>query len=239
VNFIPPDARICSIEDTRELNLAHSNWIPSVSRSGFGVPNILGQKFGEVSLFDLLRESFRQNPEYVIVGEVRGEEASVLFQGMASGHSSFGTFHAGSVNTLVRRLQTPPINLSSSLIETLDIVVIVTHIRDAETNKRRVKSVNEILEVKNIGTAVSKEIFEWDPIKDSYKFNKPSNVIVKIAKNSGKKESDLMEEIERRAKLLKIIAEKDITNFKDFCQIISDYYIMPQKVLDKFGVSKK
>lgn len=239
VNFIPPDARICSIEDTRELNLAHSNWIPAVSRSGFGVPNMLGHQFGEVSLFDLLRESFRQNPEYVIVGEVRGEEASVLFQGMASGHSSFGTFHAGSVNTLVRRLQTPPINLSSSLVETLDIVVVVTHVRDADHNFRRVKSVSELIEVKNVGSAVSKDVFEWDPIKDTYKFNRSSNIIAKISRNTGKKESELLAELERRAKLIKIITDKDITNFKDFCQIVSDYYMMPDKVLEKYEVGRK
>ncbi len=82
--FIPPQARIVSIEDTRELNLEHDNWLPSVAREGIGLANIVGQKYGEVSLFDLLKESFRQNPDYVIVGEVRGAEAYVLFQGMAS-----------------------------------------------------------------------------------------------------------------------------------------------------------
>ncbi|MBW3017154.1 Flp pilus assembly complex ATPase component TadA, partial [Candidatus Woesearchaeota archaeon] len=94
VHFIPPKSRIVSIEDTRELNLAHSNWLPSVSRAGFGMPTLAGgERYGEVSLFDLLKETFRQNPDYVIVGEARGAEASVLFQGMASGHPSFSTFH--------------------------------------------------------------------------------------------------------------------------------------------------
>jgi flagellar protein FlaI len=83
--FIPPEEKIVSIEDTRELNLPHENWIPSVSRSGFGAPDESGTRYGEVTLFDLLKESFRQNPDYVIVGEVRGQEASVMFQGMASG----------------------------------------------------------------------------------------------------------------------------------------------------------
>ncbi len=82
--FIPPQARVVSIEDTRELNLDHENWLPAVSREGVGLVNLVGQKYGEVSLFDLLRESFRQNPDYVIIGEVRGKEAYVLFQGMAS-----------------------------------------------------------------------------------------------------------------------------------------------------------
>lgn len=82
--FIPPQSRVVSIEDTRELNLDHENWLPAVSREGVGLVNLVGQKYGEVSLFDLLRESFRQRPDYVIVGEVRGQEAYVLFQGMSS-----------------------------------------------------------------------------------------------------------------------------------------------------------
>src|SRR3989344_1709716 len=82
--FIPPQARIVSIEDTKELNLEHENWLPSVARAGIGLATITGQKMGEVTLFDLLKESFRQRPDYVIIGEVRGAEAFVLFQGMAS-----------------------------------------------------------------------------------------------------------------------------------------------------------
>ena len=80
LSFIPPDSRVVSIEDTRELNLAHDNWMPTVTRSGFGIPNLAGKEYGEITLFDLLRESFRQAPDYVIVGEIRGQEAFVLFQ---------------------------------------------------------------------------------------------------------------------------------------------------------------
>ncbi len=145
--FVPPEARICSIEDTREINILHDNWLPSVSRDGFGIPDIRGNKYGEVTLFDLLKESFRQNPDYVIVGEVRGEETSVLFQGMASGHPSMSTFHASSVETLIRRLQTPPISLSSSLVESLNICISVSHIKELKRNLRRVRQIDEIQSV--------------------------------------------------------------------------------------------
>ena len=82
--FIPPQARVVSIEDTRELTLEHENWLPSVARSGVGLTNLVGQRYGEVSLFDLLKASFRQRPDYIIVGEIRGAEAFVLFQAFAS-----------------------------------------------------------------------------------------------------------------------------------------------------------
>ena len=84
--FIPPQSRVVSIEDTRELSLEHENWLPSVSRAGVGLSNLVGTKYGEVSLFDLLKASFRQRPDYIIVGEVRGKEAFILFQAMSSGH---------------------------------------------------------------------------------------------------------------------------------------------------------
>jgi len=131
--FIPPEARIVSIEDTRELNLLHENWLPSVARTGIsGV--------GEVDLFDLLRESFRQNPDYVIVGEVRGKEASVLFQGMASGHPSISTIHADSVDTVIKRLETPPINLSPTLVNTLDALAVMTHAKIKSQDTRKLEN---------------------------------------------------------------------------------------------------
>ncbi|MCH7568909.1 MAG: type II/IV secretion system ATPase subunit, partial [Nanoarchaeota archaeon] len=105
--FIPPEARVVSIEDTRELNLPRENWIPAVARTSIGTGRV-----GEIDLFDLLKNSFRQNPDYVIVGEVRGKEAFVLFQGMASGHPSLSTMHSDSVDSMIRRLETPPIELS-------------------------------------------------------------------------------------------------------------------------------
>src|SRR3990167_8474916 len=148
LHFVPSEARVCSIEDTREINIAHSNWLPSVARVGFGMPNMMGVQQGEITLFDLLRETFRQNPDYVVVGEVRGAETYVLFQGMASGHPSFSTFHAASVPTLVRRLETPPISLPASLVESLDIVCVTSHLKGREQNIRRLMELDEIMSVK-------------------------------------------------------------------------------------------
>jgi energy-coupling factor transporter ATP-binding protein EcfA2 len=142
--FIPPNHRIISIEDTRELKIPHEHWIPAVTRLGFGVPMPTGEKYGEITLFDLLKSSFRQNPDYVIVGEVRGKEAYVLFQGISSGHPSLTTFHAGSIDTVIKRLTTPPIELSASLVESLDVVVIMSHAKEKGKSARRVKEVEEI-----------------------------------------------------------------------------------------------
>jgi len=238
VSFIPPAARICSIEDTRELNLAHDNWLPSVQRMGFGIPNLAGERYGEVNMFDLLRESFRQNPDYVIVGEVRGKEAYVLFQGMASGHPSFGTFHSGSVENLIRRLETPPINLSSSLVETLDIVCITIHEKTPDKNIRRLKSVEEIIEVKQnpVGEAKTNTLFEWNPAKDTIKYNGKSVIFDKIVKRTGQPLKDLEKEFKRRTQLLEIMHKKGLMDFKQFNAVINRYYKNPKGVLKEFKI---
>ena len=89
--FIPPQMKIISIEDTRELNLPHENWIASVTREGFGGKS--ANMAGAVDMFDLLTAAMRQRPQYLMVGEVRGKEAYVVFQAMATGTIAYSTFH--------------------------------------------------------------------------------------------------------------------------------------------------
>ncbi len=237
--FIPPEARICSIEDTRELNLPHINWLPSVTRAGFGIPTVLGEQYGEITLFDLLRETFRQAPDYVILGETRGKETFVLFQGMASGHPSLATFHAGSVATMVKRLETPPIELPASLIESLDIVAVTTHIKTPEKSFRRMTEMVEIIEVSAGGGMEgikSNKLFEWDPAKDNFKFNGNSVVLKKVNKNTGTPISELEAEVKIRQKLLQKMADQKIAGFKEVAEIINSYYKDKKSVLKRFGL---
>ena len=237
VDFIPPEARICSIEDTRELNLAHINWLPAVTRAGFGMPTVLGTQYGEITLFDLLRESFRQNPDYVIVGEIRGKEAYVLFQGMASGHPSFSTFHAASVDTVVKRLETPPINLSPSLVEALDVVCICIHVKDQKKNVRRLKEIDEIQEIEQaLGKVKYNPVFEWDPVADKIKFNGTPTIFEKITKRTGMTSKQLMVEMNVRAKILREMVKRNISHFEGFNKVINDYYKDPESVIKQFGI---
>ncbi len=239
VAFIPPEARIVSIEDTRELNLAHINWLPAVTRSGFGMPNMLGEQYGEISLFDLLRESFRQNPDYVIVGEIRGKEAYVLFQGMASGHPSFSTFHAASVETLVKRLETPPINLSPSLVEALDVVCICIHVKDQNRNFRRLKEIDEVQKVSQaLGKAEYNKAFEWDPLKDVLVKADRMTLFERIGQRTGLSYDQIMAEMNTRTKVLQHLVDNDIVNFKDFAKVINDYYKDSDMVLKRLGIKK-
>lgn len=224
--FIPPESKIISIEDTREINLPHANWAPSVTRVGFGVPEATGKHYGEIDLFDLLRESFRQNPDYVIVGEVRGKEAYVMFQGMSSGHPSLGTMHAGSVDDVVKRLETPPIELSPSLLEALDLIIIMVNASEKGKSARRVKEIDEIQSVDlRTGGVHTVKTFSWIPSQDNYNENPmASEVLRRISFDKGISYPKLMEEIEKRKKVLEWIQRHNIVQYNDVCKIINLYY---------------
>ena len=231
--FIPPEARIVSIEDTKELNLARENWLPSVARTAFGT-----QKIGEVDLFSLLRNSFRQNPDYVIVGEVRGREASVLFQGMASGHPSIGTIHADSVDTLIKRLETPPIELSPTLINVLDSVVIMTHALIKKQETRKLREIVEIVNVDSNGIAIINTPFIWSASDNVFYFKKDIKVFDKITKRFGINADNLKRELRIRATLLYEMQRRKIFDFQQNQKIINQYYKNPQVVLQAFEIAE-
>ncbi len=229
--FIPPEARVVSIEDTRELNLPRDNWLPSVVRGSTGIGTT-----GEISLFDLLRSSFRQNPDYVIVGEVRGAEASVLFQGMASGHSSISTIHADSVDTLIKRLETPPIELSPTLLNVLDCVCIMTHAIVNKEETRKLKEVVEIINVTLDGIALTNTPFMWNPQENEFYSKKNSKIFEKIRKRYGMTIEDLDLEFKRRVQILYKLYQGKVFKFEEVQEIVNEYYKKPQEILNKFGV---
>ncbi len=239
--FIPPQARIVSIEDTRELQLEHENWLPSVSRAGVGLTNILGIKYGEVSLFDLLKASFRQRPDYIIVGEVRGAEAYVLFQAMASGHPSTATMHAENVETLVRRLQTNPINLSGSLVMSLAAVVVMQQTKIKGKEVRKIASVDEIVDVKEVnegGKVTVNNVFKWEPATDTFKFNPNSRVFQTISEHYGLTKEQVLNEFRLRSALMKEMIRRGVTGYKDVQKTIQEYYKEPKQVLQRYGLVK-
>lgn len=224
--FIPADLKIVSIEDTRELQLPHENWIPGVSRAGFA-----GSGVGEVSMFELLRESFRQNPDYLVVGEIRGKEAYVMFQGMSSGHPSISTMHAGSVDDLLKRLQTRPISLSAGLLESLDAVVIMVHAREKGKSARRVK---EIVEIESIDAATGNprtiKAFVWVPHDDVFEYRGDSWLLHQIATEKGYSMNTIVRELARRKKFVEWMHGENLSTVEEQAKYINLYSKSPEVV---------
>ncbi len=232
--FIPPEKKIVSIEDTPEIRLPHEHWVQKVVRPGFGRQDITGRKMGEVTMYDLLRAALRERPDEIIVGEVRGAEAYVLFQGMATGHPGMATIHADSVDAVLHRLQTPPINLPVGLLQQLNIVVILTKARVKDVEVRRVKELTEIVGLTKEFRPIVNQLMKWNPSDDSFEFvSDKSYVLESIIEDKGIDESSVWAEIQRRATILEWMVENNIRYYLDVGKIIQKYYTNPEEVLKK------
>jgi flagellar protein FlaI len=224
--FIRPEKKIISIEDTAELYLPHTHWVPSVART------VIAKKPGEVDLFELLRESFRQRPDYIIVGEVRGREAYILFQQIATGHPGLATIHAENLPKLSDRLITKPISLPPSLIGSLDIIVFMARMRYKEKFVRKVTEVIEMVEFDpKKKRPIVNTVFKWNPINDKFEVKADSYVLKKICEQTGISEEELQEELKRRILILRWLKEREITDFREIHKIFTLYYTSPNKLL--------
>jgi len=229
--FIKPEMKVVSIEDTAELKLPHPHWVPHVARVSISTET--GKVKGEIDLFDLLKESLRQRPDYIIVGEVRGTEAYVLFQQMATGHPSLATIHSESIEKLANRLVTPPISLPPSLLESLDLVVFISRMRYRGKYTRKITSIYEVtgFDFKR-NTMKYNQVFGWDPATDKILTKNKSHALWKIMKRTGMKENDIVEELKRRMSILFWLQEQNINDYRDVGRVMSLYYDFPEMVLD-------
>jgi flagellar protein FlaI len=230
--FIPFEAKIVSIEDTPEIRLPHEHWVQKVVRSGFGREDITGKKMGEITMYDLLRAALRERPDNLVVGEVRGAEAYVLFQGMATGHAGLATIHGDSVDAVMHRLQTPPINLSPGLLQHLNVIVILTKARIKGVEVRRVKEVVEVLGLTKEQEPIINTLFRWNPADDTFEFaSDKSYVLQGIIEEKGIEEKDIWEEVQRRTQILKWMKDNGLRYYIDVGKVIQQYYSSPEEVL--------
>ncbi len=227
--FIKPQMKIVSIEDTAELRLPHAHWIPEVARTPIS-------EEGKVDMFELLKESLRQRPDYIIVGEVRGKEAYVLFQQMAIGHPGMSTIHAENFPKLVDRLTSPPIELPPNLLENLDIIIFLKRIKRGRRYLRRVDDSVEVVGYdRETSLPKTKEIFSWDPQTDGFNSVDKSLLLRKIAAASGMSESDVNDELEKRAKVLEWLVVRGIRDYRKIASIINLYYTSKDLLLERLG----
>ena len=231
--FIPREAKIVSIEETREINLPHPNWIPGVTRSGFG--EVVADKVvGEIDMYDLLKAALRQRPEYIIVGEIRGREAYVLFQAMATGHTTYSTMHADSPQSLVHRLESEPINIPRVMLQALDVITIQIQTEVKGKRVRRCKQVVEIIDVDpKTKEVLTNEVFRWDPVEDSFVYSGNSYILNKIQAKLGLSKEEMMEELKRRTKILEWMRERDIRTFRDVARIVAEYTEKPEEFMKR------
>ncbi len=230
--FIPPTAKIVSIEDTREVNLPHENWIPGATRSGTGDRGPDGKAAGEVDMFDLVRAALRQRPNYIIVGEVRGRETYTMFQAMATGHTTYSTMHADSVKSMVNRLENPPINTPRILLSALNNVIIQIQTRTEKGVVRRLKQVLEIVGFEpETNELITNTVYEWDPATDKFVFKGHSFLFDKIMDLKNYTTDEMDAEFSRRTQVIRYLVENKINDYRQLWRTIAQYYKDPNEVL--------
>ncbi len=230
--FIPPKAKVISLEDTRELKLPHMNWIPGLTRDSFTADGK-----GSIEMFALLKAAMRQRPEYLLVGEVRGKEALTLFQAMSTGHTTFSTMHADSVESAIHRLENPPISVPRTMVTALDIVSI-----QAQTylKNKRVRRNMKLVEINDIDPNTrnirTNDIFSWNSATDKFDRMGESRVITEIAQRRAWSKRELNIELSRRQRILEYMLNNNIREFRQIAAIIHAYAVKPDRVLEKLGI---
>ncbi len=226
--FVPPRAKVLTIEDTRELTLYHDNWLSSVTRDRL-------QGSADIDMYDLLRSALRHRPEYIVVGEVRGREAVTLFQAMNTGHTTFSTMHADSVETVINRLENEPINVPRAMVQSLDILAVQTLTRVGEERVRRSKVLGEVGNVdQRTGELDYSNAFRWDPESDTHAHN-DSALLTEIQRERGWSRSDLLRELRTRERFLDRLRERGLSDYRRFTALVNEYYAHPDRVMDRLA----
>ncbi|GKZ13584.1 type II/IV secretion system ATPase subunit [Haladaptatus sp. T7] len=222
--FIPPRSKVLTIEDTRELTLYHDNWLSSVTRDRL-------DEGTDITMYDLLRSALRHRPEYIVVGEVRGEEAMTLFQAMNTGHTTYSTMHADSVQTVINRLENEPINVPRAMIQSLDILSIQSLTYVGEERLRRTQTLAEINGIdQRTGDLDYTTTFSWEPSKDTFR-KRDSGVLDEIRRDHGWSQSELLTELRDRKLVLQYLRENGISDYRRFTAMVNEYYADPETVV--------
>jgi flagellar protein FlaI len=211
--LVRSDYKMISVEEVQEINLPQENWVSTIARTGFG-----GDGDGEVTLYDLIKSAVRHRPTLILVGEIRGEEAYVLFQALATGHGGLCTMHADDVETVVKRLTQPPMNIPQTILSLMNCVIVVKQVGTMSFNnpnerKGSRRKFTKVAEIDSNGQ--SQEVFSWNLSSDSFqsKLGK-SYLFNKIAKASDVPVSVVMQEFERRKKILLTMVEHNLRDFR-------------------------
>ncbi|WP_436934275.1 type II/IV secretion system ATPase subunit [Halovenus marina] len=225
--FIPSSAKIVSIEDTREVELPQRNWVASVTRPSFGQDDT-----GDVDEFDLLEAALRQRPDYIVMGEIRGEEGRTLFQVMSTGHTTYTTFHADSVGEVIKRFTTDPINVSKTLFTALDLVSIQTETRVNDRKVRRNKVLTEINEYTPENDEINvRDVYEWRAETDTFMQMGSSSTLEEIKFDRGWQQDRLERELFKRKVVLAYLIQNGLNTYTEVAATVQAFINDPDTIL--------
>lgn len=231
--FINPKERIITIEDTLELQIPHEHVIRMETRPA----NV--ENKGELTMNDLVKNSLRQRPDRIIVGEVRANEAITLFTALNTGHSGFGTLHSNDARETITRLTNPPMEVPEIMIQAIDFIIMQNRIyTPSGVSFRRISEVAEVVGMEE-GTVQLNKIYQWNPEKDIIEnVGVTSHTLTQIAKLSGYSLTQLHHEIDNRKLVLRHMINHNIRSVEDVNNVLEMYYKNPQKVLNRIIMNR-
>jgi flagellar protein FlaI len=223
--LVRPDFKMISVEEVSEINLPQENWVSTIARPGFS-----GGSEGEITLYDLIKSAVRHRPAIILVGEVRGEEAYVLFQALATGHGGMCTMHAEDVETVIKRLTQPPMNIAQGVLPLMNCVIVVKQVKtptfvalDRKVSTRKFVRISEL----DTGGLIH-DVFSWNLTVDSFQQSLDQSYLLgRIAKNLDVPLSVVRQELERRKQILLKMVEKGLRDFRSVHKALSNSLNLP------------
>jgi flagellar protein FlaI len=228
--LVNPDYKIFSVEDVAEINIKHENWFSLVSRVGFG-----NDGEGEIGLYDLIKSGVRHRPDYIVVGEIRGSEAYVMFQAMATGHGGLCTMHADSLESASKRLQQKPMDIPASYMALMNCAIVIRRVKGQDG-----KSTRRAISVQEIKTSDSyHNAFKWDPKSDYFIPQlQDSEMLERISSQTGQSIDEILDEFEKRKIVLQWLVQRGVREYAKVAEVVGKYYRDPETLMKKieYGV---
>ena len=218
LGFIPSDQHLVVIEDSLELV---TNWIGDVSSL---------ESDDKLSLADLVKNSLRMRPERIVVGEVRGNEAQDMITAMNIGKYCMATIHASTVRETIMRLQSNPMNVSETMINLIDIIVVMKKI---DTNGQVHRVCDEIAETAGLEQkmVLIGQLWKFDSASANFRMVMPTTTYRdRLAEASGLSGRLIFDEIKKRRDYLERLVVEKIKDVKDV-SVLCERYIRENKTV--------
>jgi flagellar protein FlaI len=219
--FIPRDSKIYTAEDTAEVLPPHDTWQKLLTRES-------DDEGSSVDMFDLVAAALRSRPDYIIVGEVRGEEGRMAFQAAQTGHPVMLTFHASDIVSMIQRFTGEPINVPETFMDVADVALFQNRVKQGDDVLRRVTSVQEIEGYsKEMDGVVTRQSFYWDPVEDEIVFQGMNNSFVleeQIATLLGYEDTrEIYDDLQFRADVIRRAIQEGVLGYHEVNELIEDF----------------
>ncbi len=224
-SFLRPETRIVTIEETYELNTETQENCVRLETSE------------DVPMDELVKNALRMRPDLLIIGEVRGPEASDMITAMNIGKIAMSTIHASSSRDIINRLQHSNMNVPQDMIPAIDALVLLSQLYEKGAPVRKIVQISEI-------SGIETQVLLSDLYRFDYKLHKGAPILPSITYRDtvagllGIPPSDVLAEEDVRANILYKMNELGTRDMVSINNMVRDYYNNPDAMLKKLGLSK-